>query len=193
MINGGRHLLLMLSFKMKQEFFDYLGKADSLVGYKKSYKLVFYKIFFERISDLGTVSVTDLVNGFKDFYFKRKTAGLISDFDVDSTIANIEDSSFDSVYKLILKYPFNFIASKGFIILEKTGDEEYFKLNDHLLTELSQQDIDCILKLVTQKLELYYSSIDKDNVGINAFINKIFNEYIETTGFCRKSNGKLFS
>lgn len=169
----------MLSFKMKQEFFDYLGKADSLVGYKKSYKLVFYKIFFERISDLGTVSVTDLVNGFKDFYFKRKTAGLISDFDVDSTIANIEDSSFDSVYKLILKYPFNFIASKGFIILEKTGDEEYFKLNDHLLTELSQQDIDCILKLVTQKLELYYSSIDKDNVGINAFINKIFNEYIE--------------
>lgn len=169
----------MLSFKMKQEFFDYLGKADSLVGYKKSYKLVFYKIFFERISDLGTVSVTDLVNGFKDFYFKRKTAGLISDFDVDSTIANIEDSSFDSVYKLILKYPFNFIASKEFIILEKTEDEEYFKLNDHLLTELSQQDIDCILKLVTQKLELYYSSIDKDNVGINAFINKIFNEYIE--------------
>lgn len=169
----------MLSFKMKQEFFDYLGKADSLVGYKKSYKLVFYKIFFERISDLGTVSVTDLVNGFKDFYFKRKTAGLISDFDVDSTIANVEDSSFDSVYKLILKYPFNFIASKEFIILEKTEDEEYFKLNDHLLTELSQQDIDCILKLVTQKLELYYSSIDKDNVEIKVFINKILNEYIE--------------
>lgn len=164
---------------MKQEFFDYLGKADSLVGYKKSYKLVFYKIFFERISDLGTVNVTDLVCDFKDFYLKRKTAGLISDFDVDSTIANIEDSSFDSVYKLILKYPFNFIASKGFITLEKTGDEEYFKLNNKLFTELSQQDIDYILELVTQKISLYYGTIDKDSKKIDTFVNKILNEYIE--------------
>ena len=169
----------MLSFKMKQEFFDYLGKADSLAGYQKSYKLVFYKVFFEKVSNLGTVSVADLVNSFKDFYLERKQAGLISDINVDSTIANVEDSSFDSIYKLILRNPFDAITKQGFIKLEKIGNEEYFKLNEQLLNELSQQDIDCILKLVTQKLELYYSSIDKDNVEINAFINKIFNEYIE--------------
>lgn len=179
MINGGRHLLLMLSFKMKQEFFDYLGKADSLAGYQKSYKLVFYKVFFEKVSNLGTVSVADLVNSFKYFYLERKQAGLISDINVDATIANVEDSSFESIYKLILRNPFDAITKQGFIKLEKIGNEEYFKLNEQLLNELSQQDIDCILKLVTQKLELYYSSIDKDNVEINAFINKIFNEYIE--------------
>ena len=169
----------MLSFKMKQEFFDYLGKADSLAGYQKSYKLVFYKVFFEKVSNLGTVSIADLVNSFKDFYLERKQAGLISDINVDSTIANVEDSSFESIYKLILRNPFDAITKQGFIKLEKIGNEEYFKLNEQLLNELSQQDIDCILKLVTQKLELYYSSIDKDNVEINAFINKIFNEYIE--------------
>lgn len=169
----------MLSFKMKQEFFDYLGKADSLAGYQKSYKLVFYKVFFEKMSNLGIVSVADLVNSFKDFYLERKQAGLISDINVDSTIANVEDSSFDSVYKLILRNPFDAITKQRFIKLEKIGNEEYFKLNEQLLNELSQQDIDCILKLVTQKLELYYSSIDKDNVEIKVFINKILNEYIE--------------
>lgn len=169
----------MLSFKMKQEFFDYLGKADSLAGYQKSYKLVFYKVFFEKMSNLGIVSVADLVNSFKDFYLERKQAGLISDINVDSTIANVEDSSFDSVYKLILRNPFDAITKQRFIKLEKIGNEEYFKLNEQLLNELSQQDIDCILKLVTQKLELYYSSIDEDNVEIKVFINKILNEYIE--------------
>ena len=118
MINGGRHLFLMLSFKMKQEFFDYLGKADSLAGYQKSYKLVFYKVFFEKVSNLGTVSVADLVNSFKDFYLERKQAGLISDINVDSTIANVEDSSFDSIYKLILRNPFDAITKQGFIKLE---------------------------------------------------------------------------
>ena len=178
---------------MKQEFFDYLGKADSLVGYKKSYKLAFYKIFFERISDLGTVSVTDLVNGFKDFYLKRKTAGLIIDFDVDSTIANIEDSSFESIYKLILRNPFDAITKQGFIKLEKIGNEEYFKLNEQLLNELSQKDIDYILKLVKNKIELYHC-VNKDKVKINDFINKILNEYSEAKQhiFTGNSMGNYF-
>lgn len=165
--------------EMKQEFFDYLGEADSLAGYQKSYKLVFYKAFFEKISNLGTVSVVDLVNSFKDFYLKRKQAGLISDINVDSTIANIEDSSFESVYRLILRNPFNFITNKGFITLEKSGDKEYFKLNDKLFTELSPKDINYISELVNKKLILYYSSIDKDNVEMKDFVNKILNEYIE--------------
>ena len=41
---------------MKEEFLKYLGGARDLSGYQRSYKLVFCKSFFERLSDSGDVA-----------------------------------------------------------------------------------------------------------------------------------------
>lgn len=164
---------------MKQAFFDYLGNSNSLAGYQRSYKLVFYKSFFNKISDLGIVRVSDLVDSFKDFYLQRKRLGLVPDINVDTVIANVENSSFDNIYKVVLRNPFDVIAQRGYITLEKIDDNEYFKINEQLWNELSKDDINYILKLIEQKLALYYSVIGRECEEMKTFIEKIFNEYIK--------------
>ena len=60
---------------MKTEFFKYLGGPQDLSGYQRSYKLVFYKNFFERISEDGEVAAAVVTTAFQQYYINRKQAG----------------------------------------------------------------------------------------------------------------------
>lgn len=166
---------------MKDKFLAYLGDASSLAGYQRSYKLVFYKSFFENISAAGEVSIDNLVAHFKQYYLTRIQSGFITDVNVDKVIENIERSNFDSIYKLILRNPFDAISKQGFIIKISKDNSEYFKLQKQLFSELSKDDVQNIIEIVNKKLELYYGNCDsvQDKVSMKNIINKILDEYIE--------------
>ena len=166
---------------MKSAFLKYLGTETDLSGYQRSYKLVFYKCFFERLGEGQDVAAYVLTQAFRKYYIDRKNAGLLSDVDADPVIGNIETSSVESVYKLILKNPFAAISGKGFISQKQKNDKAYFVINPQLREELSGEDIKRIIALVDKKLDFYYSKIDNQpsqDGPMRMFVNKILNEYV---------------
>lgn len=166
---------------MKEEFLKYLGGARDLSGYQRSYKLVFYKSFFERLSDSGDVAAYTTTRAFQQYYIDRKQAGLVPDANVDPIIENVETSSPESVYGLILRNPFDAISKHGFISKVSKNGKDYFQLNDALVQELSARDIQEILDIVNQKLEAYFSRIDPKRGAdgkMRDFIETILNDYI---------------
>ena len=166
---------------MKEEFLKYLGGARDLSGYQRSYKLVFYKSFFERLSDSGDVAAYTTTRAFQQYYIDRKQAGLVPDTNVDPIIENVETSSPESVYGLILRNPFDAISKHGFISKVSKNGKDYFQLNDALVQELSASDIQEILDIVNQKLEAYFSRLDPKRSAkgtMREFIESVLNDYV---------------
>lgn len=143
---------------IKTQFYQYIGSVDSLSGYNKSYKLVFYKTFFEN-SINGKIEKYIFADRFLAFYVDRINKGLKPDFEVSQTIANADESTTESALVLIINNPFNAISSKGFF----ECDDQYFKINEQLLSELNDSDVKEILDIVDKKLELYYEGHNSNN------------------------------
>ena len=173
-----------LEFKVKNElkcsFLRYLGPVDSLAGYQRSYKLVFYKVFFERLKANQETTCDVITSDFQHYYINRKNTGLIPDTDADAVIQNIETSTSDQLYNLILRNPFNAISKHGFMFIDNSGPET-FALNPDLRKQLSTASINTIIKIIDKKLELYYSRVDVDKKtegNMKEFIEKILKEYV---------------
>ena len=143
---------------IKDAFMKYLGPDDSLYGYQKSYKLVFYKSYFAEAFYDERISVDLLTRLFRQFYIDRKRSRLPVEIGViDRTILNAEKSSVEDFYALILKNPFNAVNKKGFFLRQVVDGKTYFTINKRLYETLSEQDLDTIRNLVFRKLKLYYS------------------------------------
>lgn len=182
---------------IKADFFQYLGSENDLSGYQRSYKLVFYKCFFALLGVKQEVAAYSLTQEFKKFYVDRKSAGLVPDVDADPIIKNIDTSSPESVYKLILKNPFAAIHGKGFITQTKRNEKSYFVLDPQLREELSEEDVHQIIDLVDRKLAFYFSKIDRlpaKNGQMRDIITKILNEYSQAKNetFAGHSMGTFF-
>ena len=165
---------------VKEALLKYIGPKDSLAGYQRSYKLVFYKVFFKRLLENSGTYWDDITSDFQQFYVERKKAGLDPDYDADDVIVNIDNSTLTQVYNLILRNPFNAITSHGFV-LKEPGERERFVLSQDLNNQLSTKDYQSILELVDQKLKLYFSSMGKPkNEGgdMREIIERILNEYV---------------
>ena len=145
---------------VKDAFFDYLGAPDSLYGYQKSYKLVFYRCFFQEAMYEESIRVDRLTKLFRQFYIDRKRAGLTTEFDgADSFVINPEKGSVDDFTALIMRNPFNAIKKKGFFKKEKVGNYDYFMIQPELFVELNDDDLERIRETVYKKLECYYSKL----------------------------------
>lgn len=178
--NDDKTLEFKVNSDMKETFFKYIGPADSLTGYQRSYKLVFCKAFFTRIMENQETDCDTVDSSFRQYYVERKKAGLVPDVDADPVISDIEKSTLAQIHNLILRNPFNAISSRGFISIEDNEKKRYV-LNPSLKNQLTAEDIHSILDLVHQKLKLYYSSIDRaDSKGGNMreIIEKILNDYV---------------
>lgn len=166
---------------IKDNFFRYIGGPTDLSGYQRSYKLVFYKVFFENSKD-GSIDCKRLANYFKEYYLARKKRGLVSDANVDPVIENIESSSTSQVLNIIIQNPYNAISKQGFFTIDESSGIKQFRLNSNLLSQLSKEDVKQILDLVKKKLILYYSRIDRgyDMSKLREFIEKFQNEYVKS-------------
>ncbi|NCB24902.1 MAG: DUF3578 domain-containing protein [Bacteroidia bacterium] len=181
---------------MEEDFLNYIGPADSLSGYSRSYKLVFYKSFLEQMDATGSASAYKVSSQFREYYLSRKQSGKIADKDVDSRIANVENSSVEDVYNIILNNPFKHISDRNFILQRKDSNgKDQFYLSQQLVQELSQDDLKKIRAQVEAKLELYFSGIDQEsNNSLHALFNRILDEYVKSKAetFAGHSMGKLF-
>ncbi len=176
--NDNKTLEIKLKSDLKESFFNYLGPADSLAGYQRSYKLVFYKCFFTRLLENQETFCETISSDFQQFYIRRKNAGLVPDIDVDDVIKNIENSTLAQVFNLIMRNPFQAISSHGFM-LKETGKRERFVLNPELRSQLSLIDIETIIQIVDHKIELYFFNIDASRgASMREFIEKIMNDYV---------------
>lgn len=181
---------------MKEEFLSYIGGADSLNGYSRSYKLVFYKCFFELMDANGYASAYKVSNQFRGYYLERKHNGKIPDKNVDTRIANVETSSVEDVYTIILNNPFKYISERKYILQRKDANgKDQFYLAPELVQELSHEDLQKIRALVDTKLELYFSGIDeKGTVNLHDLFDRILNEYVnsKSEAFASHPMGRLF-
>lgn len=167
---------------IKEDFLHYLGGENDLRGYQKSYKLVFYKCFFELLDHGREVEAELLTNNFQRYYIARKQLGLVPDHAVDRVIEDIENSSTRSVYNLILRNPYNAIEGRGFIEKFSRDGQDFFALTPALRETLSAQDIQDILEIVYKKLIYYFSRIDEQDDGDESMfqiVTRILNEYTE--------------
>lgn len=164
---------------MKRDFLKYIGAEDSLAGYSRSYKLVLYKVFFSLMNDDGNASGYKVAESFRNFYVERVRRGLKADVNVDSRIDNIEQSSVQDIYDVILLNPFKHISDRGYLSRTKDSNgKEQFALNQDLLKELTKEDIDGILLVVERKLNLYFSKIDGGkNMALHDLVYRWMNEY----------------
>ncbi len=166
---------------MKEEFFKYLGPVNSMDGYARSYKLVFYKCFFELLGSGTYVSTEEVTKKFRQYYIDRKGSGLEPDVDVVEVIKNIEQSSLQDVYNLILRDPYKAISSKGYMSIEVHDGKECFELNKKLQEELTSEDIKNIQDIVNQKLTVYYSRISmttSNETPLRDMVIKVLDDYI---------------
>lgn len=165
---------------MKSDFLKYIGAENSLAGYSRSYKLVFYKAFFSLMDDSGVASGYKVADAFRNFYVDRVHRGLKADVNVDSRIELIEQSSVQDIYDVILLNPFKHISDRNYLLRRKDfNSKEQFVLNQALLRELTKEDIDGILSIVDKKLNLYFSKIDggERRMTLHDLVYRWINEY----------------
>ena len=151
--------------EIKVEFLEYLGPENSLTGYQRSYKLVFYRAFFDIFDSMKSdnnklVIETELAQRFRDYFRHRVNAGKLPDTKADPVIKNIETSSVDQVRQFINRMPFDKIQKKGFFTEEVENDIAYYQLLPELNDALTDDDIKEIRRIVDKKLELYFQKID---------------------------------
>lgn len=146
---------------MKQKFFDYIGDKENLANYQKSYKLVFLKAIFENMDQEGKVSAAKIAEAFKSYYVARVDSGKEPDFDVESRIRNVKESSIEQILAVIKDNPYRVINKKGYISYKTINDVDYFCLNPELLAELDSTDIDELKKTFDYKLNKYFKLRDE--------------------------------
>lgn len=175
---------------MKSDFLKYIGAEDNLAGYSRSYKLVLYKAFFSLMDSSGNASGYKVAEFFRNFYVDRVHRGLKADLNVDSRIENIEQSSVQDVYDIILLNPFKHISDRGYLSRKKDSNgKEQFALNQDLLKELTKEDIDGILSVVERKLNLYFSKIDGgENMALHDLVYRWMNEYANVLSSVKEKN-----
>lgn len=144
---------------VKEEFLKYLGEADSLYGYQKSYKLVFYRSYFQEAMYEEEIRADQLTKHFRQFYIDRKRSGLLTEYSgADDFVINPEKGSVDDFLALILRNPFNAISKKGFFTKELSSNgKQYFVIQPELYAELEDADLEKIRQLIQKKLDLYYT------------------------------------
>lgn len=171
------------STTITQRFMDYLGKPDNLSGYVKSYKLVFYKCFFNMEKD-GKVEQLTLAKEFRSFYINRIKSGHKPDFDVDSVIKNADKSNEVSILKLILRNPFKAVSGQGFFDIREESGKNYFAISSELKDALREEDIQKIKEIVDEKLNYYFANIvgGEEEVSTKGTIDNIM-KYIVSRGF----------
>lgn len=176
---------------MKQEFLNYIGPGDSLAGYARSYKLVLYKAFFSLMDGNGMAPGYRVAEAFREFYVDRVRRGLKADIRVDSRIENINESSVQDVYEVILLNPLKRISDKGYLSRKRDSNgKEQFVLNQELLKELTKEDIADILDVVNQKLNLYYARADgnESDMTLHDLVYRWMDEYAEILSSVKENN-----
>lgn len=176
---------------MKSDFLNYIGAKDSLAGYSRSYKLVFYKAFFSLMDSNGSASGYKVADSFRNFYVDRVRRGLKADVNVDSRVENIERSSVQDAYDVILLNPFKHIKDRGYMLRQKdSGGEEQFVLNQDLLRELTNEDVEEILSVVDQKLNLYFAKVDggERRVTLHDLVYRWIDEYASVLSSVKAKN-----
>lgn len=176
---------------VKEAFFDYLGAPDSLYGYQKSYKLVFYRCYFQEAMYEERIRVDRLTKLFRQYYIDRKRAGAITETEgSDACVISPEKGSVDEFCSLILRNPFNAIQKKGFFKKERVGNVDYFVIQPELFVELTDTDLEQVRDTIYRKLECYYSKLTgvspstlreekshEKNVGIFSALSRFIDDY----------------
>ncbi|MCF0134174.1 MAG: hypothetical protein HUJ72_09935 [Blautia sp.] len=148
---------------IKEDFLKYLGAPDSLYGYQKSYKLVFYRCYFQEALYEERIRMDRLTKQFRQFYLDRKRSGLLTEYEgSDEVVITPEKGTVDEFLSLIMRNPFNAISKKGFFCKEKIDGTEYFAIRHELYESLDDQDLENIRDIVFKKLELYYSKEQRE-------------------------------
>lgn len=148
----------------KSNFISYIGASDSLAGYQKSYKLLLLKYIIEAVLDENEASVARVIPSIKEFYLERKNKGLQPDYEVDTRISEIENSSDYDVFAVIKSQPFKVINEKGYLFLNhNSNDKLVFVFNDDISDAMSRDEWRKLLEIINAKIVLYFNRYDSLN------------------------------
>ena len=148
----------------KMNFISYIGTPDSLAGYQKSYKLLLLRFIIEAIINGSDATVARIISAIKQYYTDRKSRGLQPDYEVDTRISEIENSSDYDVFAVIKSQPYKVINEKGYLFLNhNSNDKLVFVFNEDISDNMSLVEWHKLLDIVNAKLTLYYNRFDSIN------------------------------
>ena len=146
---------------VKYNFIKYIGSEDSLTGYQKSYKLVLLKSIIESFDNNNESPVAKVIEKVRLFYYNRYERGLVTEFDVDDRIKNIQNSNNYDVFAVMKSQPYKVINDKGFLYLNRnTFGDLVFVFNEDLLNSMSKEEWNKVLNIVNKKIDLYFATKD---------------------------------
>ncbi len=145
----------------KSSFISYIGAPNSLAGYQKSYKLLLLKYIIETILDGSEATVSKVISAIMNYYVNRKNLGLEPDYDVDTRISEIENSSEYDVFAVIKSQPFKVINEKGYLFLKHNSSNKLvFVFNEDIVANMSKDEWCKLLNIINDKIALYYGCHD---------------------------------
>ncbi len=181
-INDGKVLELWkagINMSILEDFYKYIGPVDNLAGYERSYKLVFYKVFYTLYRRGEITTTLNVARDFRQYYIDRIGNGKIPDLNVTKAIADPVNSSVESVLDVIMRNPFNVIQKHGFFTTVDHNGEDTFRMVQELESVITDEDITRILDIVDKKLDYYYSEIENGGTGkLREVFEKLVNGYL---------------
>ena len=167
---------------VKYNFLKYIGPEDSLSGYQKSYKLVLLKYIIESFDNNNESSVARVIEKIRLFYYSRYERGLVTDFDVDDRIKNIQNSNDYDVFAVMKSQPYKVINDKGFLYLNRNASGDLvFVFNEDLSKSMSKNEWDKVLTIINKKLDLYFAT--KVGVVQSEFVEAETSDVVQTIDF----------
>lgn len=167
---------------VKYNFLKYIGPEDSLSGYQKSYKLVLLKYIIEYFDNNNESSVARVIEKIRLFYYSRYERGLVTDFDVDDRIKNIQNSNDYDVFAVMKSQPYKVINDKGFLYLNRNASGDLvFVFNEDLSKSMSKNEWDKVLTIINKKLDLYFAT--KVGVVQSEFVEAETSDVVQTIDF----------
>lgn len=133
----------------RQDFVDF-AKSRHLT---KSYKPVLLKVLLDLVDRNGEVQMDALAEAFRAFYIQRKRDGLVTEVGV-SALLHPEQADFDTIEKLIVRYPLERFILNGFLEYDK--DAGIVRFNPSLWHELRAYELVDILDFADEQLRFYY-------------------------------------
>lgn len=187
----------------KVKFFNYIGDADKLINrmYQKSYKLLLLLELINNLDQEGKASYEKVCEGIWSFYKERHNKGLLAEQNDSKIQSQIDHLTIGIVKSVITENAYKVISEKGYLQKSEENGIEYVSFNNELWSELLEEDLDKLKKILRAKIDIYYEtrvnaavSYNNSNILHNYF-KQIMSNYIDArTGetFAGHKLGNIF-
>lgn len=133
-------------------FFAFCDEMDMTA----SYKPVLLLCLLNTVNEQGKVSIATLTQASRDFYERRKAAGLMVE-KANMRLARVAELNSTDIQQLILQMPFRKFSQRGY--LDYGRDVSQVRFEPKLWRRLSAEDRECLREIAQTHIHRYFERV----------------------------------